>query len=420
MICSFVDFGQHQHQKSELKIKPRKGRPTVKSSAPEVLEDDDDISGFLHSRSLGREALEELSELGQDASPPLKPKRQQMLSCLSHAEGCSCPCCSDPSLARVSILWALTQAEVQNESHKSQRLRHLAKLRCRTVSAKLLTHLSALVPDSCPQTPSMLQTEVARGHLNAVLMLLHYGAGEKGKATALWDEIEAGLMAVEPRGVLFPELGPLKAALLGAKAVACCLALAGKKQCSSDKLFSSVWGWTPSDPQIKTPLNKHRAKQTRTTSSSSDRSIPAQNLQQSKKETSVELGVKKTTEGPGASVKKSKNTLPKICITKSSLMFKTPRATRTPRPKSVTLVTPADPANDLSPFDFTTEVPDITVSSTPLPAVKALPGSSAGTAKAKDAPKGSFQVFEDSSPLQEKPVPVPAAPKRTKRSRFKV
>ncbi|XP_062853099.1 separin [Trichomycterus rosablanca] len=426
-LCT--DFGQCQQQKSELKIKPRKGRPAVKSSAPEILEEEDDISGLLHSRSLARETLEELSELGQDASPPLKPKRQRMLSCLSHAESCSCPCCSEPCLARVSIRWALTQAEVQNESQNSHRLRHLAKLRCRNVSAKLHAHLSALVPTNWQQIPCMLQPEVGRAHLTAVLMQLCCGVGEKGKAAALWEEIEAGLVAVEPRGVLFPELGPLKAALLGAKAVACFLALAGKKQCSSDKLISSVWGWAPAiGLKIKTHLKTHKAEQKRTSSSSGDIPLPATGTAQNLPETSVEQGSKKTKEVPVASVKKSKNSVPKISITKPSLVFKTPRATRTPRPKSVTLVTPAGTTNDLSAFDFTTEVPDITVSSTPLPTVsstplpaaKAMSVSRCGTGKSKDAPKGTFQVFEDSSPLQEKPVAVPAAPKRTKRSRFKV
>lgn len=415
-----LDFGHHQ-QKSEVKIKPRKGRPAVKASAPELPEEEEeDMRGLLSSRSLGREALEELSELGQDASPPLKPKRQRMLSCLSHAESCSCPCCTEPSLARVSVLWALAQADAQNEAQSSRRLRHVAKLRCRSISMKLYTRLAALVPVKCSGKPCMLQPEIVRLQLSAVLTQLCCGVAETGKATALWEEIEAGLEAVGPKGALLPELGPLKAALLGAKAGACCLALAGKKQCSPDELFSSVWGWAPpTAPKIKTQV-KPRGK-----SSSSDKPLPAtapsaKNLMEIKQEACVEPGGKKTREVTIGSSKKPKTSVPKISITKPAMVFKTPRATRTPRPRSVSVVTPVDTATDLSAFDFTNEVPDIAVSATPLPVAKATPSSRSGVARSKDVPKGSFQVFEDSSPLQEKPVPVPAAPKRTKRSRFKV
>ncbi|XP_053492769.1 separin isoform X2 [Ictalurus furcatus] len=418
-LCT--DFGHQQQQKSEVKIKPRKGRPAVKVSAPELPEEEEeDVRGLLSSRSLGRDALEELSELGRDASPPLKPKRQRMLSCLSHTESCSCPCCAEPGLARVSVLWALAQADAQNEAQNSRRLRHIAILRCRSIGAKLHARLAALMPVGCSEKPCVMQPEVVRVQLSAVMTQLCRGVAETRKAAALWEEIEEGLEAVEPRGALLPELGPLKAALLGAKAVACCLALAGKKQCSPDELFSSAWGWTPP----RAPKNKAQVR-TRGKSSSSDRPLPAaapsaKNLTENKQEACVEPGSKKNREVTVASSKKNKSSVPKISTTKPGVVFKTPRASRTPRPRSVSVLTPAGTATHLSAFDFTNEVPDITVSSTPLPAAKATPSSRCGVTRSKDVPKGSFQVFEDSSPLQEKPVPVPAAPKRTKRSRFKV
>lgn len=411
-----LDFGHEQQHKTEVKIKPRKGRPAVKASAPEIpVEEEEDMRGLLSSRSLGREVLEELSELGQDASPPLKPKRQRMLSCLSHTETCPCPCCTDPGLARVSVLWALTQADAQSEAQSSRRLRHIAKRRSHSIATKLHGRLAALVPVKVSEKPCSLQPEVARAQLSAVLTLLCCGVAASGKAAALWEEIEAGLEAVEPRGALLPELGPLKAALLGAKAVACCLALAGKKQCSPDELFSSAWGWNPpTAPKIKTQV-KPRGK-----SSGGDKPLPVtapsgKNLTEHKREACVEPGSRKTKE---VTITSSKKTKPKISITKPAAVFKTPRASRTPRPRPV--LTPAGTATDLSAFDFTNEVPDISVSSTPLPASKVAPNKSYGVPRSMDVPKGSFQIFEDSSPLQEKPVPVPAAPKRTKRSRFKV
>lgn len=410
-----LDFGEQQ-QKSEVKLKPRKGRPAVRGPAPELQEEqeeEEDMRGLLSSRSLGREALEELSGLGQDASPPLKPKRQRLLSCLSHAESCSCPCCTEPALARVAVLWALAQADAQSEVQNSRRLRHVARLRCRHIGAKLHARLAALMCVKPPEKPRMLQTEVVRAHLSAVLTHLCCGLAETGKASALWEEMEAGLKAAEPRGALFPELGHLKAALLGAKGVALCLALAGKKQCSPDELFSSAWGWTPPAPPKPKAQVKPRGK-----SSSGDGPLPApsaKNLTENKQEVCVDAGSKKVTI---ASSKKTKSSVTKISIMNPGAVFKTPRASRTPRPRTVSTMTPA--GTDLSAFDFTTEVPDITVSSTPLPAAKATPSGRCGVTRSKDASKGSFQVFEDASPLQDKPAPVPAAPKRTKRSRFKV
>ncbi|XP_072539170.1 separin [Salminus brasiliensis] len=416
-----TDFGPHQQQKSEVKIKPRKGRPAVPTTAPQISEEDEDIGGLLSSRSLGREPVERLSELSQDASPPLKPKRQRMLSSLTHGESCSCSCCSEPSLVRVSVHWALVQADLQKDLQYSCRLRHFAKLRCRSITAKIQSHLTALISSKVRSrqslVPSMLQVEVGRVHLGTVLTQLHCGAGEKGKAASLWEEIEAGLQAVEAKGALCPELGPLRAALLGAKAVVCCLALAGKKQCRPDDLFSAVWGWnpplTPVASKIKTQLKqKNRPKN----STSSDQPCPAaaKSCPASERNASVEQ-VSNKMESSSALSKKSKDPVSKVSIAKPSMVFKTPRATRMPSAKSVTGKT-----GDMSAFDFTSEVPDITVSSTPLTTAKAAASSRSGVTKSKAAPKGSFQVFEDSSPQQEKPVTVPAAPKRTKRSRFKV
>ncbi|XP_007254307.3 separin [Astyanax mexicanus] len=419
-----TDFGQSQQKKSEVKIKPRKGRPAVATPAPQTSAEDEDIDGLLSSRSLGREPVDGLSDLGQDASPTLKPKRQRALSCLTHGESCSCSCCSEPTLVRVSVLWALVQADLQKELQYSCRLRHFAKLRCSSITAKIQSRLKTLISSNfSPRqslVPSMLQAEVARLHLGTVLTQLHCGAGEKEKAASLWEEIEAGLQAVEDKGALCPELGPLRAALLGAKAVVCCLALAGKKQCSPDDLFSAVWGWNPSLTAVALKIKTQLKQQNRLKSSGDgDQLNPAaktsaKTLPASQRNTYLEQGSNKT-EISAAMSKKAKDPVSKISIARPSMVFKTPRAMRTPSAKSA-----AGKTGDMSAFDFTTEVPDITVSSTPLTTTKATAASRSGVTKSKTAPKGSFQVFEDSSPQQEKPVTVPAAPKRTKRSRFKV
>ncbi|XP_056316195.1 separin [Danio aesculapii] len=405
-LCT--DFGLGRRQKSEVKIKPRKGRPAAPSSSGHISEEEDDLSGILSSRALLKEPVETMARLGsQGASPPLKPKRQHGLSCLTHEETCSCPCCTELSVARVSIHWALLQADLQTDPECSLRLRQSARKRCRSVVTKLQRSLAALAhskksPSVCL---SLLQAEHGKMHLGAVLQLLR--TGDKGKAAILWEEIEAGLEAVTPKGALTPELGPIRAALLGAKAVACCLALAMKKQCIPEELFSSTWHWNP--PKVKPQLkSKHRSK------SPDPAPLEAGVKHNAKVKSGLEENESRKTKESAVVSKKTKDSVPKITITKSSIVFKTPKATRTIRPKSVSTSTGI---GDLRAFDFNTEVPDISVNFTP--SLHRSTNRNA-TAKSKVSSKGSFQVYKDSSPAAEKAVVVPAAPKRTKRSRFKV
>ncbi|XP_067316142.1 separin isoform X2 [Pseudorasbora parva] len=412
-LCT--DFGQGQQQKSEVKIKPRKGRPVAPSSSGHTLEDDDeeeDLSGILSSRALLKEPVEAMSRLGsQGASPPLKPKRQHGLSCLTHTETCSCPCCSELSVARVSIHWALLQAELQTDPEHSCRLRQSARKRCHSVTAKLQSSLEAIMCSKKSAALGLLQAEKGKVHLGVVLQLLR--TGDKGKATVLWEEIEAGLEAVTHKGALKPELGPIRAALLGAKAVACCLTLAMKKQCIPEELFSSVWGWNPpkSKPQLKLKTeSKHQSK-----SPISEIALPEADVKHhpDSKSGSADHDSRKTKEASVVS-KKTKDLVPKITITKSSMVFKTPKATRTSRSKSVSTSTGV---GDLRAFAFTNEVPEISVNFTPSVPTSA---SRHRITKSKAASKASFEIYKDSSPAEEKTVAVPAAPKRTKRSRFKV
>ncbi|XP_056607508.1 separin [Triplophysa dalaica] len=408
-LCT--DFGQAQQPKIEVKIKPRKGRPVAPASSGDILEEDEDLSGLLSSRALLKEPVETMSRLGsQGASPPLKPKRQRWLSCLTHAETCFSPCCTELSVVRVSIHWALIQADLQSDQELSCRLRQCARKRCLSVMTKLQSSLADLVSPniSTKRCLSVLQAELGRMHLASVLQLLR--TGEKGKSAALWEEIEAGLKAVKPKGAMTPELGPIRAALLGAKAVACCLALAIKKQCTPEELFSSVWGWKPT--KTKTQLkpqkteSRHKAK-----SPASDKPLSEGNVK-SQSDKKMEQESRKTKESSLAS-KKPKDSVPKITISKASMVFKTPKPTRTSRPKSVSTTTGV---GDLRAFDFTNEVPEISVNFTP----SLTPAGNRGNTKSKVAPKGSFEVYKDSSPVEVKPLLVPAAPKRTKRSRFKV
>ncbi|XP_051562768.1 separin-like isoform X2 [Myxocyprinus asiaticus] len=397
------DFGQGQQQKCEVKIKPRKGRPAAPSSSGDVPEEEEDLSGILSTRALRKEPVEAISRLGsQGASPPLKPKCQRGLSCLTHAETCSCSCCSELGLARVSVHWALIQADLQLDQEVSRQLRLSARKRCRGVIATLQSKLATLVSSKKSTGLTLLQAELGRMHLGTVLQLLR--TGDKWKDAALWEEIEAGLEAVKPKGAMTPELGPIRAALLGSKAVACLLALAMKKQSTPEELFSSVWGWNPlkTKPQIK-PKTELKL---RANSPVSDK-LPEAGV---KHQPDCVPSERRKNKVSALVSKKAKDSVPKITITKSSMVFKTPKPTRTSRPKSV-----STSIGDLRAFDFTNEVPEILVFAPSL-----TPASRQGIIKSKAAPKGAFEVYTDSSPAEEKPVVVPAAPKRTTRSRFKV
>ncbi|TRY54956.1 hypothetical protein DNTS_020719 [Danionella cerebrum] len=386
-----------KQKKCEVKIKPRKGRPVVPSSPSHITENDEDLSGVISSCANVMEPVYSMvAPESQGSSPLLKPKWQHRLSCLSHAETCSCPCCSELSIARASIHWALLQADLQTDPERSHRLRQAALKHCRSVKDKLQRCLAAIVQskNSSELCLSLFQAELGRVHLGAALQMLRNG--DKGKAAVLWDEVELGLEAVVPKGALMPELGALRSTLLWVKAVVCCTALAMKKECTPEDLFASEWDWNPPKAKQRSKLQSKRV----------DTSLPdAVDKRNPDKTGPGEHESKKTKDIS----KKPKDIVPKITISKPSMVYKTPKATRTPRPKLVSFGT-----GGLGVFDFSTEVPEISVT----PSLHHSANINK-ISKSKALSKGAFVVYKDSS-AEEKPLVVPGAPKRTKRSRFKV
>ncbi|XP_030230781.1 LOW QUALITY PROTEIN: separin [Gadus morhua] len=377
-------------QKMDVKIKPRKGRPAAKAPAP-IPSPDEDYSGLLSTRWFTKETAEQ----DQGSSPPLKAQPRRWLSSLAHAAGCRCPCCGTPSLGRVTARWAVAQADLAlllepSDGRVSRILHRTALSRCRSVTEKLSAQLAALFPSAGPAEPGLMLDVVGRTYLSMALA----GLGPRlDPVQDVWDVMEAGLafVSVNPS----PVLRPARAGLMATKAMASLLTLAGKRNCSPEELFSSAWTWNPPRDTKRSALRPSTP--------------PPEGLKKPKDPVSTpkDSALPTKTKEP----KKTSALLPSVKVSSSSsrakcLLPKTPAAVRPSR---------ARPAGkELSSFAFDTEVP--TVVCTPVPRPRA--GAPRGPARAST--RTPFQVYEEGSPDQEKPQPVPGAPRRTKKSRFKV
>uniref|UniRef100_A0A8C7QDB7 separase n=1 Tax=Oncorhynchus mykiss TaxID=8022 RepID=A0A8C7QDB7_ONCMY len=377
-------------QKAEVRIQPRKGCPAPKPESP-LPSGEEDCKAFLSTRWFPKEPIER--DLA--SSPPLKARAQRLLSSLGHVADCQCPCCSEPSLGRVTARWATTQADLAlqlspTEVRASRNLHLAALARCKSITVKLATKLTKLFPlKTLPPKPCLLQDLVARVYLRIAMSGLEL---RMGKAADTWKVLEAGLAFVASKPS--PELGPLRARLLGAKAQVSCLALATQRDCPPEELFSAAWVWNP-PPKGAVEVD-HKPK-----------TLPPPPTPLKKSKDPV------VTAAKAKDTKKTKDHIPKIKVSFSSkgqmsLVPKTPVVVKQSRAKSS--------VGELISFEFNTEVP--TVACTPVQRVKAP--SSARRGAAKVAANLPFQVYEELSPSQDKPQPVPAAPKRTKKSRFKV
>ncbi|XP_074535465.1 separin [Halichoeres trimaculatus] len=386
-LCT--DFSD-QVQKSEMKIKPRKGRPTKKSQPCPPVDDDDD-KGILSTRWIPREPI--VKDLA--SSPPLKAQPRRWLSSLAHESDCQCHCCSEPCLGRVTARWAATQADLvlkldPNEARVGLKLQWAALTRCKSVSSKLGKNLAKLFPPGGPvkstYKPSLMQDVVGRVYLCMALSGLEPGLN---KVCGIWKILEAGLAFVD--SAPSPDLRPIRAGLMATKAIVSLVTMAAKKGCSPGELFSNVWTWNApkmdKDPKSEQEAAPHSLAMKKPKESIKNPEIPD-----------------KTKEA-----KKSKVVKPKIQVT-SSLSKVKGQVPMTP-----VMVKSKPSAKDLGSFDFNTVVP--TLACTPVQRVKA-PASVLKVPKT--VPKLQFQVYEELSPVQDKAQPVPAAPRRTKISRYKV
>ncbi|KAJ8417624.1 hypothetical protein AAFF_G00224670 [Aldrovandia affinis] len=386
-------------EKAEVKIKPRKGRPP--KNPPLASPTEEDYSSILSTRTLHLEPVEMAEEWGLYASPPLKAKPQTWLSFLDHAAQCDCPCCSEPMLGRVVVRWAVAQAELTRRlcqdggERQSHRLFLAALSRSKAATAKLGARLEKLTPAKVETPPpSFLHDLTAQIYLRMALSGLEFRSAKAGSA---WDLLDSGLAFVGSR--CSPELVSIRGRLQAAKALVSVLALASKRGCQADELFSPLWAWNPAAKP------KDQAKPLPSVKEAKEPNKPC-TTQKAKKAKDPAVA---TTVVP-----KLKITLPsaKSKGTKITAVAKAPKSLSTPRDETYV-------------FDFNSEVPQIAVSfhspaavCTPTQKVQLAPLER--RRPAKPGPKHQFQVYDESSTAQSKPRPVPDAPKRSKRSRFKV
>ncbi|XP_076604279.1 separin [Chaetodon auriga] len=386
-LCT--DFS-HQVHKAEVKIKPRKGRPAQKSQSPlPILEDDS--KSILSTRWIAKEPV--VSDLA--SSPPLKAQPRRWLSSLAHEPDCQCPCCSEPCLGRATARWAATQADLvlkmdPNEARVSLKLQWATLARCKSVSAKLGAKLAKLFPPCGPakgfSKPSLMQDVVGRVYLRMALSGLE---PKHNKVYDIWKVLEAGLAFAD--STPSPVLRPVRAGLLATQAIISFITLAAKKGCTPEELFSNVWTWNP--PKADTELK------------SKQKSAPPSSSLKKPKESIKNTDIPDKTK----EAKKVRAVKPKNQVTSSST-----------KAKGLVPMTPVmakskPSTRELGSFDFNTVVP--TLAFTPVQKVKAP----ASVQKAsRTASKFQFHVYEELSPAQDKARAVPAAPRRTKKSRFKV
>ncbi|MBN3301728.1 ESPL1 protein, partial [Amia calva] len=255
-----IDPSSCAERRPGVKIQPKKGRtlkkhePVAPSANQHAMQEEGE---FLSSRvAFPREVIDTVQEWNLTSSPPLRRTAPRWLSALAHHHNCVCPCCSDPSLARVCVHWAAARAELdspvglvsgeQGAGRESRKLFLLGLSRCRALSAQLGMALAQLgFGSAAPGKPApslgFLQDLVGRIYLRLACSSLDTPPAQKPSAT--WELLDAGLSALAQATA--PELLPLRAGLLATKALALIYALAAQRDRHLVELFSPSWAWNP-------------------------------------------------------------------------------------------------------------------------------------------------------------------------------
>lgn len=378
-----LDFSD-KVKKAEVKIKPRKGRPAQKPQSP-IPNLDDDCKGILSTRWLPKEPVVK-NPVG---SPPLKAQPRRWLSSLAHESNCPCPCCSEPCLGHATARWAAAQADLilqldPNEAKASLKLQSATLARCKSVSTKLGAKLaklfSACLTNTSVAKPTLMDDVMSRVYLSMVLSGLE---PRQKKVCGVWSLLEAGLTFVN--ATPSPALRPVKAGLMATKAMLLLISMAVKKGCTPEELFSKAWNWNP--PKAEELMFEDL------------KNAPSALL---KKARETSKNPDKIKEARKTKVVKPKIDVPSFADKTKGLAAMTPVAVKSKTDRT-----------DF--FDFNTVVP--TVTCTPVQRAK---GQTFVQKAPRTASKLQFHVYEEVSPAQDKARPVPAAPRRTKKSRFKV
>lgn len=376
--AAFLDFSD-KVKKTEVKIKPRKGRPAQKPQSP-IPNVDDGCKGILSTRWLPKDPVVK----DPACSPPLKAQPRRWLSSLAHNSDCPCPCCSEPCLGHATARWAAAQADLilqldPNEVKSSLKLHSATLARCKSVSTKLGAKLaklfSACLTSKRVPKPTLMDDVVSRVYLCMVLS----GLEPRKKVCGVWSLLEAGLTFVNASPS--PALRPVKAGLMATKAMLSLISMAVKMGCSPEELFSKAWNWNP--PKAELMSEEH----------------PPAILRKPREASKNPEKIKEA--------KKTKVVKPKIDVPSS--------AAKTKGLLAMTPVAVKSKTDRMDFFDFNTAVP--TVTCTPVQRAK---GQTFVQKAPRTASKLRFQVYEELSPPQDKARPVPAAPRRAKKSRFKV
>ncbi|KAF7667734.1 hypothetical protein LDENG_00051570 [Lucifuga dentata] len=382
-----------QELKAGVKIKPRKGRPAQKPQSP-LPTMEDEFKDILSTRWLPKEPVER----DHASSPPLKAQTHRWLSSLTHESNCYCPCCSEPFLGRVTARWAATQADLAlmlgpAETKVGLKLQWAALARCKSVTAKVAVKLAKLFPLCGPAKgsakPSLMHDVAGSVYLRMALSGLE---PRFDKVHGIRNVLEAGLAFVD--SMPSPVLRPVRAGLMATKAMLCLVTLASKKECTPEELFKNAWTWNSLKEGVELQVNKMIP--------------PPSSIKKCKNSANTDRNPDVSTKPKEA--KKVKAVKPKIQVKSSSS-----------KGKSLVPMTPVmgktkSSVKELGSFNFNTVVPTLTF--TPVQKVKAP--ASAQKAASKSVSKLQFHVYEELSPVQNKTQPVPAAPRRTKKSHFKV
>lgn len=391
-LLNSLDFPS-EVQKAEVKIKPRKGRPAQKSESP-VRESEDDLKGVLTTRWIAKEAVAR----DVTSSPPLKSAPRRWLSSLAHDSGCQCRCCAEPCLARATARWAAVQAELllhlDPAEYRASIKLHMATLdRCKRISTKLGAKLSRMLP-SCGSAkkfskPALVDDVVGRVYLCMALSELRL---RQSKASGVWTILEAGMKFANSSPS--PALRPVRANLAATKAIVSLVTLAAQRGCPPEELFSTVWTWNP-------------PKATKRLKSEHKSGPPLPSLEKKTKE------AVKISEATDRAEKPTKTV--KVAKVKTEAKSSRTRTTKMPPPMTPMTARSKPSGREPDAFDFNTEVP--VFACTPVQTRRA---PSSVQKMQRTTSKLLFQVYEELSPGQGKVGPVPAAPKRTKKSIFKV
>ncbi|KAG5270267.1 hypothetical protein AALO_G00190700 [Alosa alosa] len=388
---------------SDMKLNLRKVLTPMDLQAPppqrQEEEHNDDTDGLLSSRQIPRIVVEGVGVAsGQGSSPPLK-QRSDWLRSLSHTAECVCAVCSDLTLGRVCVSWALASAALSSLTHThpktnssththsraALRLYRLCVQRCQRLSHTLARKLQSLplthTHTSTPLHP-LLRVPVARALVGQAESMM---GRQPQLSPELQGVLEKGLKVTTPRGHAWAELLTLRAELLALRGVACCLAIAAKRQVSVEDLFSGVWSWNPPKKREHSGVCEPQEELTHTHTPRAAFQTPARGARSSQ------------SSAPKSLLRPAPSSTPSV--------FKTPCAPGH-RPKSA--------AASLSVFEFPGGSPEH--SHTRARTAPITPRLHAG----KKASGRGFQVFEDTSPTEVAAPKAPPAPRRTKRSRFKV